>query len=51
MINDTTIAYDNKYSFSDYKNFRKYSCLSLESKYYKLLSFYHRLNEFKGLNP
>ena len=43
--------YDNKYSFSGYKNVRKHSDLSFTSKYYKLLSFYHRLNEFRNLMP
>ena len=43
--------YENKYGFSDYKNFRKYCNLSLESNHYKLLSFYHRLNEFRSLVP
>ena len=42
---------ENKYGFSDYKNFRKYCNLSLESNHYKLLSFYHRLNEFRSLVP
>ena len=34
--------YDSKYSFSDY---------SFTTKYRKLLSFYHRLNEFTNLVP
>ena len=50
-ISESKIVCDNKYNFSDYKNVRKYSDLSLESKYYKLLSFYHRLNEFRSLVP
>ena len=41
IISDTKIVYDNKYGFSYFKNVKKYSNLSLESKYYKLLSFYH----------
>ena len=41
--------YDSKYSFSDCKNVRKYSDLSLESKYY--IIFHHRLNEFRSLVP
>ena len=46
-MSESKIACDNKYNFSDYKNVRKYS----ESKYYKLLSLYHRLNEFRSLVP
>ena len=34
--------YDSKYSFTDY---------SFTTKYDKLLSFYHRLNEFRNLVP
>ena len=34
--------YDSKYSFNDY---------SFTTKYRKLLSFYHRLNEFTNLVP
>ena len=43
--------YDSKYSFSDYKNVRKCSDISLEPKYYKLVSFYYRLNEFRSSAP
>ena len=34
--------YDSKYSFNDY---------SFTTKYRKLLSFYHQLNEFTNLVP
>ena len=50
VINDIKLVCNNKYSFSDFKNIRKYSDLSLLSKYYKLLLLYHRLNEFRSLN-
>ena len=43
--------YDSKFSFSDYSNIRKYYDLSFKTKYDKLLSFYHRLNEFRNLVP
>ena len=33
------------------KNVRKYSGLSFSTKYHKLLSFYHRSNEFRDLIP
>ena len=41
--------YDSKYSFSNYKNVAKYYNLSFTTKYVNLLSFYHRLNEFRNL--
>ena len=43
--------YDRKYTFSEYANVRKYYDLSLVSKYYILLSFFRRLNEFRNLTP
>ena len=41
--------YDNKYSFSSFKNVRQFSNISLESKYDTFLLFYHLLNEFRSL--
>ena len=43
--------YDSKYSSSDYGNVEKYYDLSFTTKYVKLLSLYHRLNEFRNLFP
>ena len=43
--------YGSKCSFKGYKNIRKYKDLSFTTKYDKLLSFYHRLNEFRNLIP
>ena len=40
-----------KFSLRDYSNIRKYYNLSFTTKYDKLLSFYHRLNEFRNLVP
>ena len=34
IISESKIVYDNKYSFCDYKNVRKYSDFVLVSKYY-----------------
>ena len=42
IISESKLMHDNKYSFNEYKNVRKYSDLSFTSKYYKLLWFYHR---------
>ena len=41
--------YDFKYSFSDYRNVRKYYDLSFMTKHDKLSSFYYQLNEFRNL--
>ena len=43
--------YDSKYSFSDYKNVRKYCDLSFMTKYDKLITFYYQLNEVWNLVP
>ena len=51
IIIESKLMYYSKYSFSDYKNVRKYSELSFMAKYDKLLSFYHRLNRFRNLIP
>ena len=42
ITDDSKLMYDSKYSFTDY---------SFTTKYDKLLSFYHRLNEFRNLVP
>ena len=47
----SNLIYGSKCSFKDYKNIRKYKDLSFTIKYDKLLSFYHRLNEFRNLIP
>ena len=39
------------YNFREYRNVRKYYDLSLKSTYYKLLSIFHELNEFRNLSP
>ena len=49
IISESQIVYDNKYSFSSFKNVRQYSNISLESKYDMFLLFYHLLNEFRSL--
>ena len=51
IISASKLMHDNKYSFSNYKNVRKYIDLSFTTKYHKLLLFYHRLNEFRNLIP
>ena len=45
----SNLIYDNKYSFSEYGNYKKYSCLPFIKKCDKLFSFYHRLNNFRNL--
>ena len=50
IISASKLMYGSKYSFGDYKNVRKYSDLSFTTKYHKLLSFYHRFNEFRKFN-
>ena len=42
---------DSKYSFSDYRNVRKYYDHSFMTKHDKLHSFYHPLNQFSNLVP
>ena len=51
ITGESKLMYDSKYSFSDYKNVRKYYDLCFSTKYDKLLSFYLRLNEFRNLVP
>ena len=43
--------YDNKYTFSEYRNVRKYSDPSFTTRYDRLLSFYHWLNHFRNFAP
>ena len=43
--------HDNKFGFIYYSNVRKYYDFSFMTKYDKLISFYHRLNEFRNLVP
>ena len=40
------LIYNNKYSFSEYRNVGKYMDDSFESKYNRLTKFYDWLNEF-----
>ena len=47
----SNLMYDRKFSFSDYVNIKEYYHLSFTTKYDKLLSFYHHLNEFRNLVP
>ena len=51
IIGELTLMYDSKYSFSDYKNVRKYCDLSFMTKYDKLITFYYQLNEVWNLVP
>ena len=45
--NESSLFYDSKYSFSEYRNVRKYVNDALKSKYNILVKFYNRLDEFK----
>ena len=51
ITNKSNLMYHNKYSFSEYRNFKKCSDFSFMTKYDRLLSFYHRLNNFRNLTP
>ena len=42
---------DSNNSFSDYSSIRKYFELSFTTKYDRLLSFCHQLNQFRNLDP
>ena len=41
IADKSNLIYDNKYSFSEYINFKKYSDLSFMRNCDRLLSFYH----------
>ena len=45
--NESSLFYDSKYSFIEYRNVRKYVNDALKSKYNTLVKFYNRLDEFK----
>ena len=49
ITDESKLMYGNKYSFSDYRNLRKYYDLSFTSKYYKLLLSCHPFNKFRNL--
>ena len=51
ITDELNLLYDSKHSFCEYGNDRRFYDISLESKYYKLLSLYHRLYEFRNLIP
>ena len=51
MTDKSKLVYDSKYSFSDYRNIRKYYDLSFMTRHDKLSSFYHRLIEFRSVVP
>ena len=51
ITSESKQMYGSKYSFSDYRNVAKYYNRSFTTKYVNLLSFYHRLNEFRNLVP
>ena len=46
-----SLVWDSKYSFSEYRNVDKYYNLSFTTKYDRLFSFYHRLNELRNFAP
>ena len=48
---ESNLMYDSKYSFSDYRNVRKYYNFFFKSKYDNLLLYKNRLNELKNLVP
>ena len=47
----SSLVYDSKYSFSEYRDVGKYYNLSFTTKYNSLLPFYHWLNEFRDFIP
>ena len=46
IIHEPKLVYNNKYSFSEYRNVGKYMDDSPKSKYNRLAKFYNQLNEF-----
>ena len=46
IIHELKLIYNNKYSFSKYRNVGKYMDDSPESKCNRLVKFYNQLNEF-----
>ena len=48
---ESSLVYDSKYSFSEYKNVGKYFSPYFRKKFDSLLPFYHRLNEFRNFVP
>ena len=48
---ESSLVYESKYSFSEYRSVGKYFSLSLMTKYDSLLPFYHRLNELRNFIP
>ena len=49
--NRSNLSYNNKYSFHEYNNTKKFNGLSFESKYAVLVLFYQDLNKFSGVEP
>ena len=47
---ESSLVYDNKYSFNEQRNVGKYFSVSFTAKY-GLLPFYHQLNEFRNFVP
>ena len=41
ITDEANLIYDNKSSFIEYRNYKKYNGLSFMTKYDKLFSFYH----------
>ena len=51
LTDKSSLVYDSKYSFSEYRNVGKYYNLPFIIKYHRLLPFYHRLCEFRNFAP
>ena len=51
ITDESSLVYDSKYCFSEYRNVAKYYNLSFTIKHDTLLPFYHRLNEFRNVAP
>ena len=51
ITDESNLIYDNKSSFIKYRNYKKYNGLSFMTKYDKLFSFYHWLNDFRNFAP
>ena len=50
-INESSLFYNSKYTFSEFKNVAKYEDKSLKPRYKSLTLFKQRLKEFKRFTP
>ena len=51
MTSKSKLIYENKFSYTDYRNVGKYYDFSFTTKCDKWLPLPHQLNEFRNFNP